>query len=101
MGSSAWLVWLVPVLLLGHGVLLYHLIRRADPNAPAVPEERGTPTARDANQAPEADPDQVRCVTCETINERGYRFCRECVTELPHVTGHQMRRARLTRRGIR
>lgn len=29
----------------------------------------------------------VRCPDCETVNERGYRFCRACVGELPGADG--------------
>lgn len=29
----------------------------------------------------------VRCPDCETVNERGYQFCRACVGELPGTDG--------------
>jgi hypothetical protein len=31
--------------------------------------------------------DAVRCPECETVNERGYRFCRACVADLPAADG--------------
>jgi hypothetical protein len=31
----------------------------------------------------ETDDEMVRCPNCETKNERGYRFCRFCLDELP------------------
>ncbi len=54
--------------LLGLLVLGYVLRRRAQGGA--VPSQ--PPTA-----------DVVRCPECETENERGYRFCRRCLSELP------------------
>lgn len=38
-----------------------------------------TPTGREAD----VDIDTVRCPECETANEHGYRFCRDCQAELP------------------
>ena len=35
------------------------------------------------------DPDAkvVRCPQCDVENERGYRYCRSCVSRLPGATG--------------
>lgn len=34
-----------------------------------------------------ARPDTVACPRCETVNERGYRYCQACVAELPGADG--------------
>jgi hypothetical protein len=34
-----------------------------------------------------AGADTVACPRCETVNERGYRFCQACVAELPGADG--------------
>lgn len=38
---------------------------------------------RDGDGAGDRDRDRVRCPNCRTANEADYRFCRECLDELP------------------
>lgn len=48
--------------------------------------DRSTSSTGSAGQADEnaaVDGDGVTCPRCGTENERGYRFCRACVAELP------------------
>lgn len=46
------------------------------------------PTARGSveNRERRAGDDTVECAECGAENERGYRFCRACVSELPGAT---------------
>jgi hypothetical protein len=39
--------------------------------------------SRRDEQAVDTDSETLRCPNCETKNERGYRFCRSCLDELP------------------
>lgn len=45
----------------------------------------GVATPRNGRSEPADAPgdDTVRCPNCATQNEHGYRFCRECLAELP------------------
>ena len=37
--------------------------------------------------AVDPDGEAVRCPQCDVENERGYRYCRSCVSRLPGATG--------------
>lgn len=73
--------WSVPLAVLA-ALVAFHLLT-------AALAYRLRPTAADARSTtvenPEeyVDGDSVVCPDCETENERGYRFCRACVAELP------------------
>lgn len=58
---------------------------RAGPATATTPETgAGTGTGTEADV--DTHVETVRCPDCETANERGYRFCRDCLAELPGAT---------------
>lgn len=72
-------LWLVVTALVSNllfAAALYTYRRRRGPLA-----RRGAPSAADP-----AHDGVVPCPDCEAGNERGYRFCRACVRELPVAT---------------
>lgn len=58
-------------------LLMYSLAFLLDRQRAAATDSR-----RD-EQVVDPDEEMVRCPNCETKNERGYRFCRSCLDELP------------------
>lgn len=68
--SWHWVYGSIAVLTLLHGVALLYAYRNA---SAAV----GT----DGEQAPRGE--GVECPSCGEHNETGYRYCRQCVSELP------------------
>ena len=62
-----WLLAVIAVLFLTHVALLAAVIKRGNQRAERTREQDGT----------------LDCPRCETANEPDYRYCRECVAELP------------------
>jgi hypothetical protein len=58
------------------GVLAYAVRQAKSRKAWMGPESAGDAGAQTTD-------DTVRCPTCGTTNERGYRYCCECLEELP------------------
>lgn len=70
-----WVYGAIAVLTLLHGIVLLYAYRRGKAD--------GTRDAR----AEESDTDAgVECRSCGEHNEEGYRYCRQCVSELPAGT---------------
>jgi hypothetical protein len=71
-----WVFGAVAVLTLLHGSTLLYAYRRG-----AVAGGH-----RVTNTTLSVTDDSVECPNCGEHNERGYRFCRHCVSELPAAT---------------
>jgi hypothetical protein len=70
-----WLYGTVLAVLALHFVTPYIVFRSGD----------AAPTSGDSvrNRERSANSDSVECVQCGAENERGYQFCRVCVSKLP------------------
>jgi len=75
---SSSLVFGLQAALIALGLLIaYRAGRLRDQNA----------TGRRGVDAVDPDAEAVRCPQCDVENERGYRYCRSCVSQLPGATG--------------
>lgn len=71
--TGDWVFGAIAVLTLLHGVVLLYAYRRGQP----ADFNGGADAETCANDA------DVECPSCGELNERGYQFCRRCVSELP------------------
>jgi hypothetical protein len=84
--AEQWHLGLVVVALASNLLFVAALYLYGRRRAPEYPGDR---VPGDADESPPgADPTEggdavVTCPDCATENERGYRYCRACVTELP------------------
>jgi hypothetical protein len=76
-----WLFAVITLLILTHLFLLAFAIYRGRKRAIAMGDTESD-TRTDDRGADTTD-DGIICPTCKTRNDRGYRYCRECVSELP------------------
>lgn len=106
MEPATWVFGTVVALALFHLLLLGFLGSRRNPNAAAVGGDGGgesstDPLDEDADEQSSSSPrsrpadahenaDVVRCRECGAENERGYRYCRHCVAELPGASPLQV-----------
>lgn len=78
-----WVFVAIAVLLLVHFVFVAAAIRYSDGH----PTQRGHRTATDGAADAEVDSHpgdgMVTCLDCGEANEAEYRYCRQCVSELP------------------
>lgn len=76
--DSRWLLGLLAGTMALHALVMYRSYRL---------RERGPPNSSDTagpeRNRPDTDETVVECPNCGTTNERRYRYCRFCVTELP------------------
>jgi len=63
--------------------LAYRLARAVGPGV----TERARADGRGRSSGGRGDDVTVECLECGTENEPGYRYCRECVAELPGAVG--------------
>jgi hypothetical protein len=77
--GNEWVYAAIAGLLFAHLLTLVYAYRsnRSEPAADASAE---TPSV-DRNE--QRDPSVCRCPECGTENDSSYRFCRQCVAELP------------------
>lgn len=71
----------ITLLILTHLFLLAFAVYRGPKRAIAIGDAESDTRTDDRRAATTGD--GVICPTCETRNDRGYRYCRECVSELP------------------
>lgn len=69
--TGDWVFGAIAILTLLHGIVLLYAYRR------------GQVTDGDAETCATDTDTAVECPSCGERNERGYRFCRRCVSELP------------------
>jgi hypothetical protein len=87
MGVSPWLVAalvLIPAVQVPLVLYLSKYVAADESELPPVAsQDAGTPQQwrRSDPETPGAT-DGARCATCGTVNESGYRFCRECASLL-------------------
>jgi hypothetical protein len=84
---SSSLVFGLQAALIALGLLIaYRAGRLRDQNATG---RRGVDAVDPDAETNAVDPDAeaVRCPQCDVENERGYRYCRSCVSRLPGATG--------------
>jgi ribosomal protein L40E len=85
MDTPMWVYASIAAVALFHLFVLVYLQTRG--NRPAADASGAPEPASNAGDAPEAvedpDGDTVRCRQCGAENERRFRFCRNCVAELP------------------
>lgn len=89
MAPDQWRLGLLVAVVLAHLLVTYLLVRRRARASAPRGSEGGTAASGDGVNA-----DVVECPTCGAENERGYRFCRQCVEELPGSAGVARRRRR-------
>ncbi|MFB6297158.1 MAG: hypothetical protein ABEH56_01410 [Salinirussus sp.] len=70
-----WLYGVVAVLSLAHLAVLVYAYRQGN--------ESFLAGEADPRADGEEQDSRVSCPDCGTTNERGYRYCRDCVSELP------------------
>jgi len=68
--SEYWMYGLIGLLLGLHIVALVRAYRRSTKTAANPPDEAVTPQG-------------IECTNCGVVNGDGYRYCRQCVSELP------------------
>lgn len=91
MTSEAWLF--IPFLLLGLLHIMF-VLYSSTRNGGLFNQETETATVRNAED------DAISCPDCGTHNEIEYRFCRECVSELPGGSWYQVTEPATVGRGI-
>jgi hypothetical protein len=98
--ATDWLLVATAVLLLVHLLVVAHALRRSvggrDRTASVSDAPRPVENDGDCGQVE----DGVHCPACGVANEAGYRYCRQCVSELPtgisFVENSQSSRSRRT-----
>mgnify|MGYP000713571324 CR=1 FL=1 len=91
MFGSAWVYVAIAGLLCAHLLILLYAYRvnRSDSAFDAAPVEAATDAgAVDADDAAAGGDTVCQCPECGTENDPTYRFCRQCVAELPATHLH-------------
>lgn len=70
--TGDWVFAGITVLVLLHGMALLYAYRRARTSGGAAVDDEASVTE-----------DGVECPSCGAHNETGFRYCRQCVSELP------------------
>lgn len=87
MEPATWVFGTVVALALFHLLLLGFLGSRRNANAVSVGGDGG---GESGTNPLDEDANVVRCRECGAENERGYRYCRHCVAELPGASPLQV-----------
>lgn len=77
---SDWVFVAIGMLLVVHLAVVIYAIRYGSQHTPAG-TRAGAGSAQQAE--PERTDDGIRCPTCGETNELEYKYCRQCVAELP------------------
>jgi len=88
--GSEWLYGAIALLVGVHVLtLLYAYRRQGEPTSGTTPDAEGVVDAETMGSDDDDGPDVVACGNCGAINEGGYQFCQECVSDLSAgETGH-------------
>ena len=78
MVDSHWLLGMLVGVMALHALVMYWSYRRHDRD-----RSNSSDTAGTHRGSVDTDEAVVECPKCGTTNERQYRYCRFCVTELP------------------
>jgi len=79
--TGNWLFVALGLLFGAYLATLAYLLRQGATREPSAAGTGGGATATDGEES--VTEDAVYCPNCSTENERGYKFCRECLAELP------------------
>ena len=88
--NTTWLLVAIGVLMFAHVALLAYAFRRASGRATVEAADQHTvsgsprPVASGGErETSEPEDTAVPCPDCGELNEREFKYCRQCVTELP------------------